>query len=220
MAAIISLSLGLSGAVYGAANSICQDTLGQHAADRAMSRLYEGFLLVDAMFNDPNNPGGLDPAYIGDIGWYTETTHAVALGPRNPTPDGSLAPGSVSVIGKYGSSNLQSIFEGSLKAAYTDADHYVELHHDVPVVSAITSPETRRVTVNSQADIVQVRKDDVNNRKVVAIAKGVAQYYIPCKKTEIPTIDWIFFTIEIPPEGGGYIPQDCFLGQPNCPTAN
>ncbi len=178
-------------------DDFCSKPLNQEEADEAMERLLESFLLVDVAFNASEN--GLNPAEVATFGYYTEDTQTVALGPFAPL--GPLGPGAISVEGIIGSSNLQSFFEGGLKQAFGPDTTLVHL---LPTVSAIISANNRRATVNSRADVF----DD--EATLVAIVRGLAQYTIPCEG--VPTIDWIFFTIEA---GPSFIPEDAFLPDPN-----
>ena len=78
-----------------------------------MKPLFGAFQLVDQAFN--SSAAGLSPSYIATLGYFVDRTQVIAYGPFQPV--GPLGPGSTAAIGIADSSQLQSIFEGGLKAA-------------------------------------------------------------------------------------------------------
>lgn len=165
------------------ADGTCPAQLTQDDANAAMTPLYGAFQLVDNAFN--GSPTGLSPRYIGTLGYFVDRTNVIAYGPFQQV--GPLAPGATGAIGVQESSELQAMFEGGLKGAYGPATTLV---HHVPVVSSV-SQSNRRATVNSRADVFDA------SHNLVAIVRGLAQYYIPCARGVVPPIEWIHFTLQV-----------------------
>jgi len=180
--AVLSIP-AVSHADLGDATGTCAVPLTKTAADAAMTTLYGAFQKVDQAFNTPGD--GLTVSAIESLGYYTDRTQVIALGPFVPV--GPLGPGAMAAIGIQESAYLQQVFEGGLKAAYGSA---TTLHHHVPTVTVVWAAN-RRVNVNSSADVY----DSGGNK--VAIVKGLAQYYIPCDPKMVPTIDWIDFSMQV-----------------------
>jgi hypothetical protein len=165
------------------AEGTCPARLDVATANAAMAPLYEAFQLVDSAFN--SGPAGLTPSYIAKLGYFVDRTNVIAYGPFQQV--GPLGPGATEAIGVQEASELQAIFEGGLKAAYGPQTTLV---HRVPVVSSVMQAD-RRAMVNSRADVFDA------SHRLVAIVRGLAQYYIPCASGEVPAIEWIHFTLQI-----------------------
>jgi hypothetical protein len=165
----------------------CTAPLTQAAADAAMLNLKNGaFSKVDRAFNA--SPAGLDPNYIATLGYFVDQTQVIAYGPFQQTGP-QLGPGATAAIGITESSQLQAFFEGGLKAAYGPR---TTLAHQLPTVSTLWA-ENRRVTVNSRANVF----DNNQPPRLVAIVRGLGQWYIPCDPNAVPEIDWIHFTLQV-----------------------
>jgi hypothetical protein len=161
----------------------CNQALTKDAADAAMVRLKGVFQKVDDAFN--GSPTGLDPKYIATLGYFVDGTEVIALGPFQQV--GPLGPGASAAIGVSESSDLQAFFEGGLKAAYGPK---TTLAHTLPTVSTVWD-SNRRATVNSRANVVD------SKGRLVAIVRGLGQWYIPCGDGAVPQIDWIHFTLQV-----------------------
>lgn len=176
---------GTSNAAGSDADGTCPTELKKDDANAAMKPLFDAFQLVDKAFN--GSATGLDPSYIATLGYFVERTEVIAYGPFQNL--GALAPGATAAIGIAESSQLQAAFEGGLKAAFGPA---TTLLHYYPTVSAVFGAN-RRATVNTRADVF----DTAHN--LVAIVRGLAQYYIPCDTRAVPPIEWIHFTLQVLP---------------------
>jgi hypothetical protein len=177
----------VSHAASGTASAACRAPLKQADADAAMIHLQSGaFHLVDTAFN--SSPAGLDPKYIATLGYFVDQTQVIAYGPFQQVGP-QLGPGATAAIGVTESSELQAFFEGGLKAAYGPK---TTLAHQLPVVSTLWA-DNRRATVNSRADVF----DNSQPPRLVAIVRGLGQWYIPCDQTAVPEIDWIHFTLQV-----------------------
>jgi hypothetical protein len=174
---------GVANADPGDAYGTCAQPLTSDQADAAMKPLYAAFNKVDQAFNGSSS--GLTVAEVAQLGYFADRTQVLAFGPFAQV--GPLGPGATASIGIQESSQLQVYFEGGLKAAYGPG---TKLQHHMPTVSVVW-PQNRRANVNSFADVF----DDSGNE--VAVVKGLAQYYIPCDSTMVPTIDWIHFTLQV-----------------------
>lgn len=191
---------------------------------RSTQLLFEGFLKVDAGFNDPSRfdvgnppPGyglGLTVPEIAPIGFYGDTSTAIAYGPfmlhqssvfPNLLHDNhSNQPGAFQSFGVIETSFLQSVFEGSLFNDthfpwFPNPNLAPRLYHVFPEVTSYLGFD--RFTVNAIALVnwgPNIGNNFNNTGIKVAQVASLAQYKINRDTNGdvlIPSLDWIHFTL-------------------------